>query len=71
MATQPSSRILSFHAGGVDACGRTLTWIVRRDDGWLENKHDFIQWLFPLPEPDPRTDAGLLDIADQDGTIES
>ena len=34
-------------AGGADSLADILGW----DDGRLEARHDFIQWLFPLPEP--------------------
>jgi hypothetical protein len=46
------SRILSFYRGeGTDTEGRWLQdlWDWKDDD--LEAVHDFIQWLFPLPEP--------------------
>src|SRR6187549_2727991 len=31
-----------------DQYGRTWSQILQKDDVWLEDKHDFIQWLFPL-----------------------
>lgn len=34
-----------------DACGRTVFDLLRLDDAAIEGTHDFIQWLFPLPEP--------------------
>lgn len=34
-----------------DDRGRLLSDILRADDDWLESTHDFIQWMFPLPEP--------------------
>jgi hypothetical protein len=34
-----------------DARGRTLPDILAWDDERLESVHDYIQWLFPLPEP--------------------
>lgn len=41
--------ILSFYLGsGPDHCGRTLSQIVQKSDRWLEETHDYIQWLFPL-----------------------
>ena len=45
-------RLLDFYRGqGTDAEGRFLKdiWTWKDDD--LEAVHDFIQWLFPLPEP--------------------
>jgi hypothetical protein len=45
------SRLLDFYRGsGTDARGRRLADIWRWDDDMLESVHDFIQWLFPLPE---------------------
>lgn len=38
-------------ADGRDAAGRSFDTVLRFDDGQLESRHDFIQWLFPLPEP--------------------
>jgi hypothetical protein len=60
------SRLLEFYRGeGTDAEGRRLhdiwSW---SDDDW-EAVHDFIQWLFPLPEPSRfNPDAPLLSAAD-------
>ena len=51
MAQTHSSAILEFARGGTDHRGRTRESILARDDCWLEATHDFIQWLFPLPEP--------------------
>lgn len=42
--------ILFYRDGGRDDCGRTLAEILGWDDERLEVVHDFIQWLFPLPE---------------------
>jgi Opioid growth factor receptor (OGFr) conserved region len=33
---------------GFDPKGRSLEDILRKDDRWLEQTHDYIQWLFPL-----------------------
>ena len=56
------SRLLDFYRGhGTDAEGRFLKdiWTWENDD--LEAVHDFIQWLFPLPEPSQfNPDAPLL-----------
>ena len=39
--------------------------ILDRDDAWLEAVHDYIQWLFPLPEPSPFNPAApVLTVAD-------
>jgi Opioid growth factor receptor (OGFr) conserved region len=45
-----ADRLTRFFAGGVDDDGRTLDEIVGWDDARLEMVHDYIQWLFPLPE---------------------
>jgi hypothetical protein len=45
------SRLLHFYRGkSTDAEGRSLEEILAWDDDDLEAVHDFIQWLFPLPE---------------------
>ena len=44
--------IVAFLEGeGTDTRGRTLFDVLGFDDAALERNHDFIQWLFPLPEP--------------------
>jgi opioid growth factor receptor-like protein len=41
--------ILSFYIGtGKDHRGRMLSQILQKSDRWLEETHDYIQWLFPL-----------------------
>jgi hypothetical protein len=46
------SALLRFYRGaGADHRGRSLAAIRTFDTGRLEGTHDFIQWLFPLPEP--------------------
>ena len=46
------SRLLRFYRHeGPDHRGRTLRAIRAFDADRLESTHDFIQWLFPLPEP--------------------
>jgi hypothetical protein len=46
------SRIVQFFEGaGRDDSGRLLADILKFDDDRLECVHDYIQWLFPLPEP--------------------
>jgi hypothetical protein len=47
-ATHP---LVAFYRDGArDDEGRTLAEILAWDDDRLEEIHDFIQWLFPLPE---------------------
>lgn len=60
------SRLLDFYRGqGTDSEGRSLEEILAWDDDNLEAVHDFIQWLFPLPEPSQyNPDAPLLSNAD-------
>ena len=51
-ASGPAAR--AFLQGvGADHRGRTLEHVLAQSDEWLEHHHDFIQWLFPLPEPSP------------------
>ena len=40
-----------YRLEGTDARGRTLPEIWAWDAARLEGVHDYIQWLFPLPEP--------------------
>jgi hypothetical protein len=56
------SRLLDFYRGlGTDSEGRRLDDLLAWDDDALEEVHDFIQWLFPLPEPSRfNPDAPLL-----------
>ena len=44
----PLTRFLA--ADGRDHAGRTFEDVMAFDDEALERHHDFIQWLFPLPE---------------------
>lgn len=51
-----TNRLISFYTypnGGRDSSGRTLSEILRFPDRGLEYHHDYIQWLFPLPERSP------------------
>lgn len=49
--TPSEELILKFLAGACeDSQGRLLADILEQDDAWWEDNHDFIQWLFPLPE---------------------
>lgn len=58
--------IVAFLEGeGVDGRGRTIFDVLGMDDAALELTHDFIQWLFPLPEPSSAVpDAPVLTPAD-------
>jgi len=48
----PESRLLEFYRGhGRDHRGRLLSHILGFGHNELEFHHDYIQWLFPLPEP--------------------
>ncbi|TAG11139.1 MAG: hypothetical protein EAZ42_01570 [Verrucomicrobia bacterium] len=41
--------LLDFYLGtGTDHMGRSLEEILSKDKLWLEETHDYIQWLFPL-----------------------
>ncbi|MDP3370269.1 MAG: opioid growth factor receptor-related protein [Brevundimonas sp.] len=47
-----AAAVVAFLEGeGPDARGRTVFEILAMNDVVLERSHDFIQWLFPLPEP--------------------
>jgi hypothetical protein len=48
--SRDGERLTRFFAGGADDEGRTFDEIVGWDDARLEMVHDYIQWLFPLPE---------------------
>lgn len=48
---EESALIKFFHGDGTDHAGRTLEDILALDDFWLEHTHDYLQWLFPMPEP--------------------
>lgn len=46
-----ASRLIQFMRGeGPDHQSRKLDEILAFDDFWLEHTHDFVQWLFPIPE---------------------
>jgi len=42
--------VVVFFAGGKDDEGRTLDEMLSWSDLKLERLHDYIQWMFPLPE---------------------
>jgi hypothetical protein len=49
--TTAESALVRFHAGvATDSQGRRLSEILDWDDDQLERVHDYIQWLFPLPQ---------------------
>jgi hypothetical protein len=49
-----ANRIVEFYSGRApDHQGRMWNQILGWDDPTLEAVHDYIQWLFPLPEPSP------------------
>jgi hypothetical protein len=51
MASASPHPLLAFYRDGArDDAGRTLEEILAWPDDRLEAVHDFIQWLFPLPE---------------------
>jgi Opioid growth factor receptor (OGFr) conserved region len=56
------SRLVDFYRGvKTDIEGRLLMDVLAWPDDDLEEVHDFIQWLFPLPEPSQyNSDAPLL-----------
>ncbi len=45
--------IAFYHHQAPDHRGRWLQEIWQATPLWLEQTHDYIQWLFPLPEPSP------------------
>ncbi|KAF8543098.1 opioid growth factor receptor conserved region-domain-containing protein [Trichophaea hybrida] len=52
----PNTPLIRFYSplhAGVDSRGRTLNIILSFPDQRLEYLHDYIQWLFPLPEASP------------------
>jgi hypothetical protein len=60
------SAIVDFLEGrGFDGAGRTIEAVLAFGPGALERHHDFIQWLFPLPEPS-RAVAGSPVLGAQD-----
>jgi hypothetical protein len=63
------SPILAFYRGhGADHAGRRLTEILGWDHRRLEMIHDYIQWLFPLPQPSRFNSAAPL-LTDHDIAI--
>tara|TARA_R110001583_G_scaffold67017_3_gene191981 strand:- start:5767 stop:6279 length:513 start_codon:yes stop_codon:yes gene_type:complete len=51
MTELPDNRLILFTLGqGTDHAGRFFHDILALDNFWLEHTHDYIQWLFPIPE---------------------
>lgn len=66
------SEILDFYRGGQDDEGRALDEILNWPDAELEGVHDFIQWLFPLPERSgANPSAPVLDAVTMDAFLTS
>jgi hypothetical protein len=65
-STPAPTPLLEFLGGeGPDGAGRTLDEVLAFGDPALERHHDFIQWLFPLPERSgANPDAPILTAAD-------
>lgn len=51
LAMTTNDKLTRFFAGEPDDQGRTYDEILSWDDDQLEMVHDYIQWVFPLPEP--------------------
>jgi hypothetical protein len=57
-----TDKLTRFFSGGADDRGRTFDEILGWDDARLEMVHDYIQWIFPLPERSgANPDAPVLD----------
>jgi hypothetical protein len=57
----PDPLLRFYRLEGADGRGRTLADIWSWDEARLEDVHDYIQWLFPLPEPSAfNPDAPIL-----------
>ena len=64
-AGRVSALVAFYHGNGRDHRGRLLSHIRQYAFHDLERHHDFIQWLFPLPEPSgANPDAPLLTVED-------
>ena len=59
-----SDKLTRFFSGGEDDHSRTFDEILGWDDARLEMVHDYIQWIFPLPERSgANPEAPVLDSA--------
>lgn len=51
MVEHHQNRLVQFILGNAtDHRGRNIDDILSLEDFWLEHTHDYIQWLFPIPE---------------------
>ncbi|WP_346798054.1 opioid growth factor receptor-related protein [Halomonas sp. Bachu 37] len=50
MSSQRTKLIDFYKHEGTDHRGRTLSDLWAMPSFWLEHTHDYIQWLFPIPE---------------------
>src|SRR3954447_97552 len=76
-----ADRLTRFFAGGADDDGRSFDEILGWDDARLEMVHDYIQWIFPLPERsgahpwapvlDAESIAAIRDNAEMQGRLRS
>ncbi|MGO1626859.1 MAG: opioid growth factor receptor-related protein [Halomonadaceae bacterium] len=66
-APSPPLPLIAFYRGEADDHqGRTIQDIWALSPFWLEHTHDYVQWLFPLPEASRfNTFAPLLQDAEQ------
>lgn len=69
--------LIDFYSGKPDAYGRTLAFILAQDDKWLEASHNWVQWLFPLPEASfavpnaPIADASVYEFLAHSATMKA
>lgn len=62
---EPPSCVRFYREECGDHRGRKLSGILAESKDWLEYTHDYIQWLFPLPEPSAfNRHAPLLSLPD-------
>jgi hypothetical protein len=54
-----------FLLGAPDGWGVTVRTIVDADDGWLEDRHDWVQWAFPNREPSAFNDEAPVWTVDE------
>ena len=45
-----SSIVNYYKLSGTDDQGRSLIYVLEKDHDWLEDTHDYIQWVFPTRE---------------------
>ena len=64
--------VLEFVEGtGIDGSGRSIDEVLAFDDAALERNHDFIQWLFPFPEPSRAQPSSTILTTEQITAIEA